>query len=285
MNEELLTLNAELQTTNEQCATTNDDMRNLLNSSQIPTLFLDNDLKLKRYTAQASRIARFIATDVGRPITDLTWSLHYDTLGRDVRQVLDTLVFKEAEVVADDGSMYTMRIHPYRTIDDVIDGVVVTFVDITAQKRASIATALADRQGVFDGVIGRWPGVAYVEEVSSGRSLAVSSAAVKRLGYSRTVLRNATEDFWDAVRTKVKRPRASAGSDGAGARAANDDGTVEVTLRSSDGTVERYGESVRVLSRGVDGRPTHLLHIFRRRLDAAKGTHGGGKAKASKREG
>ena len=266
MNEELLTLNAELQSTNEQYTTANDDMRNLLDSSQIPTLFLDNELRLKRYTAQASRIARLISADVGRPITDLTWNLGYSTLADDVKEVLRTLVFKEAEVIAGDGAVYTMRIHPYRTVDDLIDGVVITFVDISVQKRDAAALAVGERFKVLEGTVGRWPGIAYVEDVASGRSLIVSGAAAGILGYAPVVLERATEAFWHALRAPApKAARKAAPTRAAGpARRAE-----EVQLRRHDGVPLPYREVKVVLARTEDGRPTLVLHFFRRRRDAA----------------
>jgi two-component system, chemotaxis family, CheB/CheR fusion protein len=263
MNEELLTLNAELQSTNEQCTTANDDMRNLLDSSQIPTLFLDNGLRLKRFTEQASRIARFIPSDVGRPITDLTWNLRYDTLAKDVKEVLGTLLFKEAEVVADDGAVYTMRIHPYRTVDDRIDGVVITFVDITAQKRAASTTAREERLRVLEGTVGRWPGIAYVEDVASGRSLVVSAATAGILGYAPDVLQRANEAFWLALRPRKTRARE---------RAATSAGAPEERqLRRQDGVLVDYNELTVVLARAADGLPTLVLHSFRKRRAAKKG--------------
>ncbi len=132
MNEELHSLNAERQSKNDQLAMTNGDMRNLLDSTQIPTLFLGNDLCLKRYNAQSGRVVHLIPADVGSPISDLALTLHYTTLSADVQTVLRTLVDQERQVEAHDGSTYTMRIHPYRTMDDRLDGVVVTFMDVTA---------------------------------------------------------------------------------------------------------------------------------------------------------
>lgn len=131
LNEELQTVNIELQSKVEDLSRINDDMKNLLNATDIGTIFLDNNLNIKRHTDQAKRIIRLIASDVGRPIGDLVSNLRYSTLVEDAREVLRTLAFKEAEVQGDDGSWYLMRIMPYRTTENVIDGLVITFVNVT----------------------------------------------------------------------------------------------------------------------------------------------------------
>jgi two-component system, chemotaxis family, CheB/CheR fusion protein len=109
-------------------------MKNLLNSTNIATLFLDNHLQVKRFTTPATDIIRLIPTDVGRPVSDVASSLKGADLAKEVMCVLDTLVFKEAEVQTADDRSYLMRISPYRTIDNVIDGAVVTFTDISGLK-------------------------------------------------------------------------------------------------------------------------------------------------------
>ena len=136
-------MNAELSAKNEALAVTNDDLRNLLDSSKIPTLFLDKSLRLKRFTSEARRVAKLIATDVGRPMTDIALRVDYDDLARDVAEVIESRREGRAEVRRrrKSGARYTMRIHPYRTVDDVIDGVVVTFFDVTALRRAEEALA------------------------------------------------------------------------------------------------------------------------------------------------
>jgi chemotaxis methyl-accepting protein methylase len=134
LNEELQTVNAELQAKMDDLARTNSDLKNLLNSTDVATVFLDNDLHVRRFTPQASKIIKLIPTDEGRPITDLASDLHYPELAEDAREVLRALASKEKPIAAHDGRWFTVRIMPYHTIDDRIDGVVITFVDITTAK-------------------------------------------------------------------------------------------------------------------------------------------------------
>ncbi len=139
LNEELQTVNAELQSKLDDLAQANDDMQNLLNSTAIATVFLDQKLQIKRYTTEATKLIKLIASDVGRPIGDLTSSLVYDQLQADAEEVLQKLGFKEKEVQTRDGEWRQVRISPYRTTENVIDGLVVTFVDITRVKKAEQA--------------------------------------------------------------------------------------------------------------------------------------------------
>jgi two-component system CheB/CheR fusion protein len=134
LNEELQTVNAELQAKVDELLRASNDMKNLLNSTDIATLFLDNGLKVRRFTPQATKIIKLIAADEGRPITDLATELQYPELTKDAGQVLQTLTSMEKPISARDGRWFTVRIMPYRTLDDRIDGVVITFADITAAK-------------------------------------------------------------------------------------------------------------------------------------------------------
>ncbi len=139
LNEELNTVNAELASKVDALAHANDDMSNLLNSLQVGAIFLDTDLRVKRYTKQARQVIRLIESDIGRPFTDLKITLRYDNLMEDLRKVVDTLVPIEAEVQDSEDRYFLVRIVPYRTGENVIDGVVVTVVDIDRAKRHELS--------------------------------------------------------------------------------------------------------------------------------------------------
>jgi len=134
MNEELQTVNAELQSKVDELQRVSSDMKNLLNSTDIATLFLDNDLNVRRFTSQAAKIIKLIPADVGRPITDLASELKYPELPDDAREILRTLTSAEKQIGSRDGRWFTVRIMPYQTLDNRIDGVVITFADITVAK-------------------------------------------------------------------------------------------------------------------------------------------------------
>jgi len=135
LNEELQTVNAEQQSKVEELSATNNDMKNLLDATDIATLFLDEQLHVRRFTKGATRIFKLIPGDVGRPITDIVSSLDYPDLERDATEVLRTLVFSEKEVPAQQGeAWFSTRILPYRTIQNAIGGLVVTFTEITRAK-------------------------------------------------------------------------------------------------------------------------------------------------------
>jgi two-component system CheB/CheR fusion protein len=143
MNEELQTVNQELNSKVDELSRANNDMKNLLNSTDIATLFLDGELLVRRFTNQTAKLIKLIPADAGRPITDIAMDLDYPELAGDAREVLRTLVFREKEVSARDGHWYMVRVLPYRTLENVIDGVVITFTDTSGSKR--LETALREQ--------------------------------------------------------------------------------------------------------------------------------------------
>jgi two-component system CheB/CheR fusion protein len=138
LNEELNTVNSELVGKVEALARINDDMNNLLNSMQVATIFLDTRLRVKRYTEQARDVVRLISSDIGRPLSDLTSNLRYDSLIEDCERVLARLIPMEKEVQNTSGRWYLVRLMPYRTAENIIEGIVMTIVDIDRTKRAEL---------------------------------------------------------------------------------------------------------------------------------------------------
>jgi two-component system, chemotaxis family, CheB/CheR fusion protein len=140
VNEELVTVNAELQSKIEQLAGMQNDMKNLLDNINVGTIFLDDALKIRRFTREAVQAYRLVASDAGRPLTDIKSNIKDDDLLADAQAVLDALVPREREVRTVSGAWYLVRIQPYRTLDNVIDGVVLTFTDISKRMLAEAAT-------------------------------------------------------------------------------------------------------------------------------------------------
>jgi two-component system, chemotaxis family, CheB/CheR fusion protein len=137
VNEELATVNAELQTKVIDLTRLNNDMNNLLGGTGIGTVFVDYQMRILRFTPTATRIINLILSDVGRPVSHIVSNLvGYDHMVPDVQAVLDTLVPKEVDVQTTEGKWYRMRILPYRTLDNVIEGAVLTFFDVTEVKKA-----------------------------------------------------------------------------------------------------------------------------------------------------
>ncbi|MFH1998698.1 MAG: CheR family methyltransferase, partial [Planctomycetota bacterium] len=136
LNEELQTVNAELNSKVEELSTTHNDMLNLLNSTEIATIFVDNDLRVRRFTPKATTIINLIQTDVGRPLQHVVNNLSYERMVADLKEVLEKLIPKSIEVQTHEGQWFDMRILPYRTTDNRNDGVVLTFTPISEQKNA-----------------------------------------------------------------------------------------------------------------------------------------------------
>ncbi|MFH0760955.1 MAG: chemotaxis protein CheB [Bacteroidota bacterium] len=138
LNEELQTLNAELQSKVDDFTRINSDMKNLLNSTDIATLFLDNELNIRRFTDQTTKIFKLIKSDIGRPFTDLVTDLDYPYLSDDVLKVLKTSLFIQKPIPTKDGRWFSIRIMPYRTLNEEIDGVVITFFNISDLKKIEL---------------------------------------------------------------------------------------------------------------------------------------------------
>lgn len=146
INEELQTVNSELKLKLETVSRANSDLQNLMAAMDFGTLFLDPGLRIKRFTPRLADLFSITPGDVGRPITDFTHQLDYDALVADARAVLDNLAPIEREIRSRKGGWYLVRIRPYRTVDDKIDGVVATFVDVSERRETEDALRISEEK-------------------------------------------------------------------------------------------------------------------------------------------
>ncbi len=184
VNEELATVNTELQTKVHDLSRSNNDMNNLLAGTGIATVFVDHQLRILRFTPAASTIINLILSDVGRPVAHLVSNLvDYPSLVADTQAVLDTLIAKELDVLTTAGHWYSMRINPYRTLDNVIEGAVISFVDIT--ETVHIRDALRKANNLLRlAVVVRDAHDAIAVQDLEGRILAWNPGAVRIYGWS-----------------------------------------------------------------------------------------------------
>jgi chemotaxis methyl-accepting protein methylase/PAS domain-containing protein len=147
LNEELQTVNAELQSKVDTLTWVQNDMANLLNSTEVATIFLDSHMKLRRFTSHATKIFKLLPVDIGRPLSDITSDINYPNIKDDAQEVLQTLAFQEKQIGAHDGRWFRVRIMPYRTQENVIDGVVITFIDISEIKKLQDDLASLTKRG------------------------------------------------------------------------------------------------------------------------------------------
>lgn len=179
LNEELHTLNIELQSKIDLSLRLNNDMINLLNSTEIATLFIDKDFKIRQFSKSITKIFKFQKSDIGRIFTDLVSDLEYQDIYEDAIEVLQTLIFLEKEITTKDGRWFKIRIMPYRTSDDKIDGLVITFIDITKLKNLELS--LKETQAMLKSFIQIVPSV-IIGLSSNGTILEFNHEAEKLFG-------------------------------------------------------------------------------------------------------
>jgi two-component system CheB/CheR fusion protein len=190
LNEELQTVNVELQSRVSDFIQANDDMKNLLNSTEIATLFLDKELNIRRFTDEATKIFKLRKTDIGRPFTDLASDLRYPEIDSHAKQVLDTLISVETAITTHDDRWFNVRIMPYRTLDDRIDGLVITFTDITIAKKLEIEVKkandiLAISETRYRNLFGMAKDGIIILDAETGKILDVNPFLIELLGYSK----------------------------------------------------------------------------------------------------
>jgi two-component system CheB/CheR fusion protein len=185
-NEELAMLNGELQAKVVDLTHSNNDMKNLLSGTGIGTIFVDHLLRIRRFTPTVSALINLIEADVGRPVDQVRSNLvGYDHLAADVKEVLESLVPKELEVKTNTGEWYLLRIRPYRTLENVIEGAVITFTEISALKKAQ--AAMRDSEALRRlAVVVRDASDAILVQDMTGRILAWNPRAQRMYGWTET---------------------------------------------------------------------------------------------------
>lgn len=182
LNEELQTVNSELQIKINDYLQASTDMKNLLNSTEIATLFLDKEMNIRSFTDKVAKIIKLRDADIGRPFTDQATDLLYPEIENHSREVLKTLRSIETEISTNDGRWFNVRIMPYRTSDDRIDGIVMTFTDVTAAKQAEIALRVSEAhfyslfKSVKEGII--------LLDAKTGKIMEVNPYLIELLGVS-----------------------------------------------------------------------------------------------------
>ncbi|MEI6434434.1 MAG: chemotaxis protein CheB [Bacteroidota bacterium] len=183
LNEELQTMNVELQSKVNDFVQANNDMKNLLNSTEVATLFLDKELNIRRFTEAVTKIIKLRNSDIGRPFTDQVSNLKYPEIESHAHQVLKTLASIETAITSQDGRWFDIRIMPYRTLDDRIDGLVITFTDITFVKLAGQAMTVSETryrrifESAKDGIL--------ILDAETGKIVDVNPFLIEMLGYSK----------------------------------------------------------------------------------------------------
>lgn len=186
VNEELATINSELQIKVVDLSRVNNDMNNLLAGTGIAIVFVDHFLRILRFTPSATKIINLILSDVGRPVSHIVSNLiGYDSLPADVQYVLDTLIFKELEVQTTDGKWFQMRIQPYRTLENRIEGAVITFMDIAERKQIEAEMLKLKALGRLAVVVREASDAITVQDLD-GRIMAWNPAAVRLYGWSES---------------------------------------------------------------------------------------------------
>jgi two-component system CheB/CheR fusion protein len=182
VNEELITVNAELQGKIEETGKANDDLQNLITSSDIATIFVDRAMCIKRYTPSATRVFNLIGADVGRSLFDITHRLSYPELADDVSATFQSLRLIEREVATMDGRWFLVRLLPYRTADDRIDGAVLSLIEITARREAEASVRAGEERLRLAAQTTK--DFAIIVQDPQGRIVSWNAGAVRVFGYS-----------------------------------------------------------------------------------------------------
>ncbi|HEY0175560.1 MAG TPA: PAS domain-containing protein, partial [Pedobacter sp.] len=196
LNEELMTINLQYQNKAEELTQLNNDMKNLLDNTEIGTIFLDNQLNILRFTPQVTKLFNVIPGDVGRSITHIVSNFDYPDLEESIREVIEKLTGKELEVSTKKNEWYNLRIMPYRTMDNFISGAVVTFTKITPVK--AMENKLASLVGYANAIVNLLPDAAVVLDKEK-KVLVVNNKFLQQFNLNDDMIE---QSFLEIVRNK-----------------------------------------------------------------------------------
>ena len=264
VNEELITVNTELSGKIEQLSQANDDLNNLLSSIEVATVFLDRNLNIKRFTPAATKIFNLIPTDIDRPVTHLSSNIVYKALADDVKNALKTLAIKTADVQATDGTWYHMRILPYRTAENIIEGVLVTFVDITEQKNT--AEMLKNTNEHLNMILENLPAVPFTCSADSTHKISfVGKSCEKVMGFLPEQLMKKSSFWFNRIHPADKKKMLAAFSSIA------KKGSFDLKFRwkCADGKFKSFVNYLRYAS-PEDSKPGYIVGVWQEIIENGK---------------
>jgi len=256
VNEQVATVNAELQDKVSELSRSNNDMNNLLAGTGVGTLFVDHQLRIARFTPLITQVINLIDSDIGRPVGHIVSNLvGYDTLVDDVADVLETLTPREVEVRTKSGLHYLMRMRPYRTLENVIEGAVLTFVEITQRKR--VEEQLREAQAKYYDFFEHAPDMFASIDFAGGRVLECNTTLASALGMKKEEI--AGQSVYDLYPEAVRDDARALMTELAQAGVQQ---TAEVQLRRRDGAVLDVGLRLSAI-RDAEGRVRLARAVWR----------------------
>jgi chemotaxis protein methyltransferase CheR/two-component system CheB/CheR fusion protein len=217
LNEELQSVNAELEAKMKSMSSVIGDMQNLINSTEIATVFLDTEMRIRSFTPYATRLFKLLPLDVGRPLSNIVTELDYPQLQEDAKEVLRTLVFSDKAISAQGGHWFKVRIMPYRSVDNIISGVVITFIDISETKsleatlrkiELALEDGLAnscepDRAASLEKILDKARRLAEQSKTDHGGKINMTQAAFPTTGKPRRAKKTNTENKDGGMKEKA----------------------------------------------------------------------------------
>lgn len=259
VNEELVAVNSEHQETIESLNGSVSDINNLINCSGIATIFLDSEFRIRLFTPTATDVINLIKTDQGRLLSDIVSNLEYPNLIDDAATVLETLIPKEEEVRTKNDEWFLVRIFPYRTIDNVIDGVVLSFVDVTSLHKQQVETKR--RNDGFRFVAQMTSDFIYILNVKAGKVIFLSGDEF--LGYHKNELKNPGSIMNSLHPDDVSKVKSFWARGAIESQLNKEERHIEYRMQTRSGEWKWIRQTQRPLACDADGQPLETIVMLR----------------------